>query len=48
MYIKDKTYADLLKTIKSVGNPSEIGVKIENMKSTKNSQLLLTVQNGSD
>lgn len=46
--IKDKSYADLLKTVKSAVNPSAVGVEIENMKSTRKGELLLTVQNGAD
>lgn len=46
--MKDKSYADLLKTVKSAVKPNEVGVEIEDMKSTKNGDLLLTIQNGAD
>lgn len=48
VHMKDKTYADLLKTVKSAVNPSEVGVEIGTMKSTKKGELLLIVENGAD
>lgn len=46
--MKDKSYADLLKTIKTAVNPNELGVEVQNMKRTKKGDLILTVQNGTD
>lgn len=46
--MKDKSYADLLKTVRQAVNPSEIGVDVANIAKTKKGDLLLTVHNGSD
>lgn len=46
--VDGKSYADLLKTIKQKVNPSEIGVDVKDIRKTRNGDLLLTVQNGSD
>lgn len=46
--MRDKTYADLLKTIKNSINPSEIGVEVKNVTKNKNGELLVTVSNGKD
>lgn len=48
MKMKDKTYADLLKMVKNSVNPSELGVDIGDVKKTRDGNLLLTIQNGSD
>lgn len=44
---KDKSYADLLKTVKQTVNPAEIGVNVKDVSRTKNGDLLLKVGNGS-
>ncbi|KAJ8963586.1 hypothetical protein NQ314_005534 [Rhamnusium bicolor] len=46
--VEGKSYADLLRTIKQKVNPSEIGVDVKDIRKTRNGDLLLTVQNGSD
>lgn len=46
--MKGKSYADLFKEIKTAVNPRELGVEIQNMRKTKNGELLLTIQNGAD
>lgn len=48
MKMKDKTYADVLKMVKNSVNPSELGVDIGDVKKTRDGNLLLTIQNGSD
>lgn len=45
--MKDKSYADLLKTLKEKVNPSEIGVDIKDIRKTRTGDVLLTVRNGS-
>lgn len=44
--MKDKTYADLLKTVKQTINPGEIGVDIVDITKTRKGHLLLKVGNG--
>lgn len=45
--MKDKSYAELLKTMKSTVDPKETGAEIKEIRKTKNGELLLTVRNGS-
>lgn len=44
----NKTYADLLKTLKATVNPGEMGVEIGKISKTRAGELLLTVRNGKD
>lgn len=46
--MRGKTYAELLKSIKTAVKPNELGVEVQNMKRTKNGDLILTIQNGAD
>ncbi|KAK9746623.1 hypothetical protein QE152_g5891 [Popillia japonica] len=46
--MQGRSYADLLRTIKKKVNPGEIGVDLAGVRETRNGELLLTVQNGSD
>lgn len=46
--MKDRSYADLLKTVKTAVNPSDIGVEINSLKRTRNGGLILGIQNGPD
>ncbi|KAG5859800.1 hypothetical protein JTB14_027063 [Gonioctena quinquepunctata] len=41
------SYADLLKTVKEMVNPSKIGVEIHDVRKTRSGELLLTLRNGS-
>lgn len=43
-----KSYADLVKTIKTAVSPNELGVEVQNMKKTRKGDLVLTIQNGAD
>lgn len=46
--MKGKSYADLLKTVKQAVNPTEIGVVVKDVIKTRNGELILTIENGSD
>ncbi|XP_060516193.1 uncharacterized protein LOC132695754 [Cylas formicarius] len=46
--MKDTSFADLLKAVKTAVDPSAIGVDIGQLRKTRNGQVLLTVNNGSD
>lgn len=46
--MEDKSYADLLKTVKNSVNPSDIGVDVRNVMKSRNGELILTVGNGKD
>lgn len=46
--MENKSYSEMLRTLKSAINPSELGVDITSIKKTKNDELLLTVKNGLD
>ncbi|XP_060516767.1 uncharacterized protein LOC132696115 [Cylas formicarius] len=46
--MKDTSFADLLKAVKTAVDPSAIGVDIGQLRKTRNGQVLLTVSNGSD
>lgn len=46
--MKNRSYADLLKTVKTAINPSQIGVEVKDLKKTRNGGLILRIQNGAD
>lgn len=48
VHMEGKSYADLLKTIKTAINPSEIGVDVKSLRKTRKDEVLLTIGNGTD
>lgn len=48
LHVEGKTYADLLKTVKTSVDPKEIGVEINEVKQTRGGELLLTIRNGTE